>query len=469
MGRGRPYGSPDRGRSRGQWRGGSMGRGTGRPMNEKEREISKPWVNHYLRTEIFNKYRLKAEAAKTKSKSAVDAYLAQRKKVDNFEEYSKRDFFRRFPDQESYWLPILASEAAREATKVVTCDVCDQFFNSQSELEQHEALHETCGLDGCNFTAHPTVLEVHILHLHSTGLYKKIAQGYSKVEVEKWRNDRKKNFPTLQRSLAAQATLAAKRVRKERLAVKRAEKRKEMEEKNKDRPGAKQRKRTRKKHKGDELDTQDKSLLPPFEFPEFDAEDYPPDPNIPRFMGTRLFLESIETSSHQEQLSSVNDTFDISDEEWDDGGDNNSISDQSDQVEQLNESTSPTNETGDGDVIVKENISTDKVSATKIVDNSEASDNDAPDEEPIVKRVEKDLEIISTQTETFSAKRKRNNQKDVKPVKKKNILATLKRPKRPPTLLERLLNQDIDKERSNLLQCLRYVCQNDFFLNESKE
>jgi len=34
---------------------------------------------------------------------------------------------------------------------------------------------------------------------------------------------------------------------------------------------------------------------------------------------------------------------------------------------------------------------------------------------------------------------------------------------RPPTLLEKLLLQEIKKERNTILQCVRYVCKNNFF------
>ena len=38
-----------------------------------------------------------------------------------------------------------------------------------------------------------------------------------------------------------------------------------------------------------------------------------------------------------------------------------------------------------------------------------------------------------------------------------------RRPQRKSTLLERLLVQEIDRERSELLQCVKYVVENDFF------
>jgi len=39
---------------------------------------------------------------------------------------------------------------------------------------------------------------------------------------------------------------------------------------------------------------------------------------------------------------------------------------------------------------------------------------------------------------------------------------------RPPTLLERLLLSEIKKERNKILQCVRYVCKNNFFQDQSK-
>ena len=37
------------------------------------------------------------------------------------------------------------------------------------------------------------------------------------------------------------------------------------------------------------------------------------------------------------------------------------------------------------------------------------------------------------------------------------------KPRRNPTLLENLLSSEISQERSEILQCVRYVCQQNFF------
>ena len=44
----------------------------------------------------------------------------------------------------------------------------------------------------------------------------------------------------------------------------------------------------------------------------------------------------------------------------------------------------------------------------------------------------------------------------------------LQRQIRPPTLLERLLLDEIRRERNLILQCVRYVCNNKFFINDQK-
>ena len=151
--------------------------------------MNKPWLNYYLRLEIFNKRKLKAQAAQSKQHADIEAYKLQEKKVDEFVKFAREAFFRHNPGQEAVWLPILAEESMQQK---YFCDVCDLFFGSKTELEQHEAEHETCGLNGCQFTGHPKVVKVHLLHIHASGLYNRIEHGYSKEAIEKWRESRRK-------------------------------------------------------------------------------------------------------------------------------------------------------------------------------------------------------------------------------------------------------------------------------------
>jgi hypothetical protein len=151
--------------------------------------MTKPWVNYYLRTEIFQKYKLKGLAGRTKFQEDINRYNAQCEKVDEFTGHAQEAYFRRNPGQESVWLPILAREAVRQSYQ---CDICDMFFNSKQEYDTHVSEHQVCGLDECTFTAHPKALEVHILHLHASGLYSRIERSMTKEAIEKWQNDRRK-------------------------------------------------------------------------------------------------------------------------------------------------------------------------------------------------------------------------------------------------------------------------------------
>jgi hypothetical protein len=36
--------------------------------------------------------------------------------------------------------------------------MCEKGFASKTELEEHEGEHATCGIDGCKYTAHSSVL-----------------------------------------------------------------------------------------------------------------------------------------------------------------------------------------------------------------------------------------------------------------------------------------------------------------------
>ena len=176
----------DQFRGRGDHRG--RGRG-GHGQRNNDPELNKPWLNYYLRQEIFTKRRLKAKAAQTKQHADIEAFKAQEVKVDGFVKFAREAYFRNNPGSEAAWLTVLAQESIQQN---FVCEVCDLFFGTKTELNQHEAEHTTCGLDGCQFTAHPKVLEIHILHLHASGLYKRIEHGYSKEAIEKWREGRKK-------------------------------------------------------------------------------------------------------------------------------------------------------------------------------------------------------------------------------------------------------------------------------------
>ena len=68
---------------------------------------------------------------------------------------------------------------------------------------------------------------------------------------------------------------------------------------------------------------------------------------------------------------------------------------------------------------------------------------------------------ISGISEYSSRKRKRKHKEEKVPERKRPT-DVFSRPIRPPTLLEKLLLDEIKRERNTILQCVRFVCSNDF-------
>ncbi|XP_050306782.1 FMR1-interacting protein NUFIP1-like [Anthonomus grandis grandis] len=76
------------------------------------------------------------------------------------------------------------------------CDTCERDFYTQEQFDKHMSEHRTCNLDGCTFTAHEKIIEKHIRMQHSTGLFEKIKKINSPEEIAKWIEERKKNYPS---------------------------------------------------------------------------------------------------------------------------------------------------------------------------------------------------------------------------------------------------------------------------------
>ena len=102
-----------------------------------------------------------------------------------------------------------------EPPQLYYCEGCEKEFTQKSAYEAHCANHETCRHPGCTFSGTKKVV---IAHFHgSHGLYSgegykmievegsskkyRVLLGVSPVEIEKWRMDRRKNFPTTENTL----------------------------------------------------------------------------------------------------------------------------------------------------------------------------------------------------------------------------------------------------------------------------
>jgi hypothetical protein len=97
-----------------------------------------------------------------------------------------------------------------EKSQVYYCEPCDKEFHHLAPFEAHKTTHENCRHPGCSFNATRKVVQAHFHSSHgqfSGSGYKmidveghkfRVLMGTSPQEVEQWRAERRKKFPTIQ-------------------------------------------------------------------------------------------------------------------------------------------------------------------------------------------------------------------------------------------------------------------------------
>ena len=98
------------------------------------------------------------------------------------------------------------------------CKYCQEGFKNDTELFQHRRSHAKCPYDDCKFNANDATIAIHIqkVHLKQNGLVK-IQDLSTPEQIEKWREERRKRYPTTQNIILRQQIQEERQKRGERL------------------------------------------------------------------------------------------------------------------------------------------------------------------------------------------------------------------------------------------------------------
>ena len=200
-----------------------------------------------------------------------------------------------------------------------------------------------------------------------------------------------------------------------------------------------------------------------FVFPDFDYEDEDDmkvHDGVPKFLGTVEYLKSLQSKTADTEIDLSDDDFEFSD----------SVDDGEITLSELETSGSGADQDVSQDQEMIEAASSHEVNVnivleeqSELLDQAECDEDDGP---PVAEKIVKVTDIPEVSPEP--SKKSTSLPEGKKCAKSKfdsdkSYLQILRRPKRDPTLMEKLLSSEIERERCELLQCLKYVCKDNFF------
>lgn len=344
-------------------------------------------------------------------------------------------------------------QAQREqATEVnfesLWCALCERSFKNPQQLNRHVSEHEKCCFEGCLFEGHSSLLKKHIEMQHNSGLFSRITKIETDEDIEKWKEERRKRYPTIANVEARKLAQEQRMKRGERLEEQKSrfgkvndrQRAQEFTPQNKNETNAANKKkprrqRNRKNKNSSQNDKQSQETNETEEITEQKIEEELPVTNEIVKENENVIVNPLTT------LLGAYDTASSDEEEEE--------KQSADAVNVVVASTS-------------QEIAEEPVRSEIPIVESESEDDEPPEEQQI-ERITEEPPVDSISNRKRSPDKSSDRPRPAKRAKKPTILDMTRKIRNQNSLLEKLLQKDIRHERNVLLQCVRYVVKNNFF------
>lgn len=425
-------------------------------------------------------------------------------------------------------VPAVETHVTKENIKttnfVAYCKYCREGFSSQNDLFHHRKSHERCPYEECKFNASGKVVAEHIQRVHmKTNALVKIQDLITPEQIEKWREERRKRYPTTANVTLRQQAQEIRFQRGEKLQDRQQRfgdlqqrdhfknmdnrtrhhqgvKRNRLNNQEYPRRGGRHRQRLTDEYKAEEI----KPVEEKQETTTLSGTTKSKDSQKPPPIRAKVLHPTVDESSDDEiratpsfkgtcQMKGYHDVETILKEKaalsilgiYGSGSDSENETDVEEPLDKkpvslLTHYELPAQPQAESTTKQNNEISKEVINDNSIVNPQEIDEGDAPDEIPITHingMLPREAEA-SISADKVSRKRKRDHHVDrgdfrMRPKQGLDYSRLRYKPSVNP-FLEKLLREDIRHERNVLLQCVNFVVRNNFFgvgqtVSESEE